>query len=437
MTARFWGTRGSIATPGAGTVRFGGNTSCVEAVTDSGKRFVFDCGTGARALGANLAATAAKPIGLNVLLGHTHWDHIQGFPFFAPLFIPGTRVDMYAPQGGGRSLATVLAGQMEFTYFPVELGQLAATIAYHDLPEGVHDIDGIPVKSQYLNHPATTLGYRIEADGVSVAYICDHEPFSPDLWRPDCKPGRIQSFLHAGDRRHAEFLAGADLVIHDAQYTPEEYPGKKNWGHSTYEYVVEVAATAGVKSLALTHHDPLHDDEFLDRLQDRARNFAAKLGSPMHVFCANEGGMQVLAGTRPRQQPVAPCGAVSTGPSRVLIVDDDPDLRALARVALTKVGLVVLEAGGAAEALDLIAGDVPSVIVLDVLMPEIDGLELLRRLRQLPETKDLPVLMLTSLDDPESLRKGFDLGCTDYLTKPFSMPQLSARVRACLARAAQ
>jgi CheY-like chemotaxis protein/ribonuclease BN (tRNA processing enzyme) len=434
MTVRFWGTRGSIATPGARTVRFGGNTSCVEAVTDSGKRFVLDCGTGARELGAHLAATAPKPIGINILLGHTHWDHIQGFPFFAPLFIPGSRVDVYAPQGGGRSLSTVLAGQMEFTYFPVELGQLAATIACHDLPEGTHDIDGVAVRAQYLNHPATTLGYRMEADGVSVAYLCDHEPYSPALWRPDAKPGRIESILHAGDRRHTGFLTGADLVIHDAQYTPDEYPAKKNWGHSTYEYVVEVAAAAGVKSLVLTHHDPLHDDDFLDRMQDRAREFAAKLGSSLQVCCAYEGWTRSLAGEATRLQPAAPRGVVPAGGSRVLIVDDDPDLRALARVALARGGFAVSEAGSAAEALAAISGELPSLIVLDVLMPEMDGLEMLRRLRQLPGAKDVPVLMLTSLDDPESLRRGFDLGCTDYLTKPFSMPQLSARVRACLAR---
>ncbi|HSB16384.1 MAG TPA: response regulator [Bryobacteraceae bacterium] len=437
MKVRFWGTRGSIATPGIGTTRFGGNTSCVEAVTDSGVRFVLDCGTGARLLGSHLAASAPRPIGANILLSHTHWDHIQGFPFFVPVFVPGSRIAVYAPQGGGRSLSAVLAGQMEFTYFPVELDQLSAEITYHDLAEGTHVIDGVTVKAQYLNHPAMTLGYRIEADGVSIAYLCDHEPFSTTLWQTDSAPGKIKSILHDGDRRHAEYMSGADLVIHDAQYTPEEYPAKKNWGHSTYEYVVEVAAAAGVESLVLTHHDPAHDDVFIERIQDLAASVATARGSSMRVSCAYEGCEVVLRRGESREAAVVqPGSAPSAEGGRILIVDDDPELRALVRVTLVKGGFTVSEAASAAEALQMVGENPLVLIMLDVLMPEMDGLELLRRLRELPAARNLPVLMLTSLNDAESIRKGFDLGCTDYLSKPFSMPQLTSRVRACLARAA-
>ena len=130
MRVRFWGTRGSVATPGPGTVHFGGNTSCVEVATDSGGCFIFDCGTGARALGAALMAAAPKPVTATILLSHTHWDHIQGFPFFAPLFVPGNRITVCGPEGSGGSLREVLAGQMEFTYFPVEIGQLPAAISF-------------------------------------------------------------------------------------------------------------------------------------------------------------------------------------------------------------------------------------------------------------------------------------------------------------------
>src|SRR5216110_2901237 len=144
---------------------------------------------------------------------------------------------------------------MEFTYFPVELDQLPATITYYDLTEGLHTIAGARVATQFLNHPAITLGYRVEADGVAVVYLVDHEPFSDELWRAHAEPGRIESILHDGDRRHAKFMADADLVIHDAQYTPEEYRARKNWGHSPFDYVVELACSAGVKRLALTHHD--------------------------------------------------------------------------------------------------------------------------------------------------------------------------------------
>ena len=268
MRVRFWGTRGSIATPGPSTIRFGGNTSCVEVVTKSGHRYIFDCGTGARPLGAALMANEPKPLRATILLSHTHWDHIQGFPFFAPVFVPGNHITVCAPLGAGRSLPDVLAGQMEYTYFPVELRQLGAHIDYRDLADGEYDLEGVRVTTQYLNHPAITLGYRIEADGVSLVYLCDHEPFWESLWRSDAERGKLESILHAGDSRHALFMKNADVVIHDAQYTPEEYPSKKNWGHSTYSFVTQIAAAASVKKLFLTHHDPTHDDDFLRRIEE-------------------------------------------------------------------------------------------------------------------------------------------------------------------------
>ncbi|MEP7248104.1 MAG: MBL fold metallo-hydrolase, partial [Gammaproteobacteria bacterium] len=154
MRVRFWGTRGSIATPGPGTNRFGGNTSCVEVTTSGGACLVLDCGTGARALGAALLASSKGPLSLTILLSHTHWDHIQGFPFFAPLFVPGTRITVCGPEGCARSLREVLSGQMEFTYFPVEIGQLPASIEFKELGEGTHEIGGVRILAQYLHHPA-------------------------------------------------------------------------------------------------------------------------------------------------------------------------------------------------------------------------------------------------------------------------------------------
>jgi phosphoribosyl 1,2-cyclic phosphodiesterase len=178
MLVRFWGTRGSIAAPGPDTIHFGGNTSCVELTTDDHRRFVVDCGTGARPLGVHWMANVPRPVRACILIGHTHWDHIQGFPFFAPLFISGNEFSVYAPNGEGNSLHQVLAGQMEFTYFPVDLGQLPAALTYFDLAEGIHEIGGARVEAHYLNHPVAALGYRIQADGVSVVYLSDHEPFS-------------------------------------------------------------------------------------------------------------------------------------------------------------------------------------------------------------------------------------------------------------------
>ena len=438
MRVRFWGTRGSIAAPGPDTVRFGGNTSCVEVTTSGGDCFMLDCGTGARALGAKLVATVPKPISATILLSHTHWDHIQGFPFFAPLFIPGTRITVCGPEGSGRSLREVLAGQMEFTYFPVDIGQLPASITFQELGEGTYEIGGARIIAQYLHHPTMTLGYRLEAEGAALVYACDHEPFSETLWRDHPERSHAESIVHEGDRRHARFMAGADMVIHDAQYTPEEFLSKKNWGHSTYEYAVGLAAAAEVRNLVLTHHDPTHGDAFVEEIAMRARGYAANLGSAMRVCCAHEGlelslaphGVSHLAGA-----PVSPhLGRDARRGSRILVVDDDPDIRALANQALIQDGHFVTEASGGREALALVSSQPFDLLLLDLLMPEPGGLEVLRLLRSRPATAALPIVVLTALDDEINTRSGFELGATDYLTKPFSIPQLAARVRACLAR---
>ena len=437
MRVRFWGTRGSIATPGPGTVRFGGNTSCVEVTTASGACFILDCGTGVRALGAALMAAASQPVTATILLSHTHWDHIQGFPFFAPLFIPGNRVTVCGPEGSGKSLREVLSGQMEFTYFPVEIDQLPAAITFRELGEGVHEFEGIRVVAQFLHHPAMTLGYRIEADGAAVVYLCDHEPFSETLWHDHPGASHAESIVHEGDRRHARFMAGADLVIHDAQYTPEEYPAKKNWGHSTFEYAVSLAAAAGVRHLALTHHDPFHDDAFVAGIEERARAHALRHGYAVEVCCAHEGlELTLAAADHPPASAPMPAATEAETPrgKRVLVVDDDPDLRALAGNALTRDGHVVSEAASGAQALAMIAAHAPDLVLLDLLMPVQGGLDVLRMLRAMPATAALPVIVLTAMGDEASTRAGFELGATDYLTKPFTIPQLAARVRACLAR---
>jgi CheY-like chemotaxis protein/phosphoribosyl 1,2-cyclic phosphodiesterase len=437
---RFWGTRGSIATPGPSTIEFGGNTSCVEVVTNSGKRFIFDCGTGARALGMHLLATAPKPIAAAILLSHMHWDHIQGFPFFAPLFVPGNRFTVAGPQGANTSLPEVLAGQMEFTYFPVELSQLGSQISYRDLTEGTHDLGDIRITTQLLNHPAIALGYRFEADGASLLYLCDHEPYWEPLWHSGSEPGRMESILHEGDRRHALFMQNADVVIHDAQYTPEEYPSKKNWGHSTYSYVTQLAAAANVKRLFLTHHDPTHDDAFLSGIESRAQEIARAAGSPMIVSCAREGRQESFeneASEKTRVTEIHHAEGSHSSSLLILIVDDDEDLRVLASKALTRAGHLVLEAANAEEGLRLIESHKPHLLVLDLNMPGMDGFEMLRTLRARETGRPLPVIVLTALGDEESARSSFESGATDFLAKPFTFPQLDARVRACFAHAAR
>jgi CheY-like chemotaxis protein/phosphoribosyl 1,2-cyclic phosphodiesterase len=437
MKVHFWGTRGSIATPGPGTNHFGGNTSCVELTTDNGDLLVLDCGTGVRGLAAALMAQGRKPLHTDILLGHTHWDHIQGFPFFTPAFVKGNTVAIYGPEGSRGPLHDVLAGQMEFTYFPIDLNQLPATITYHDLTEGIYSIGGVRVVTQFLNHPAMTVGYRVEADGVAIVYLVDHEPFSDELWRAGAVPGRVESILHEGDRRHANFMADADLVIHDAQYTPEEYPSKKTWGHSTYDYVVQIAAAAGVRRVALTHHDPDHDDDFVAEIERKARSLAEQRGTGIDVFCAYEGCELVLeprATLRPFVAQVPFQASVAQRQFRILAVDDHPDTLTMIVRALEQEQYVVSHATSGPEALRMIDEHVPDLVVLDYKMTGMDGMAVMKTLRSKPETRTLPVLMLTAMTDEPSTRAGFEAGVTDYVTKPFSVPQLTARVRACLTR---
>jgi CheY-like chemotaxis protein len=281
------------------------------------------------------------------------------------------------------------------------------------------------------------VGYRVEADGVVVVYLVDHEPFSDELWRAGAEPGLIESILHDGDRRHATFMADADLVIHDAQYTPEEYPAKKTWGHSTYSYVVQIAAAAGVRRVALTHHDPGHDDAFVADIERKARSLAAQIGTKLDVFCAYEGCDIVLTPRAPLRPFVADDpfqGSIAPRHSHVLVVDDQPDTLALIVRALEEQEYQVSQATNGPQAMLMIEAQLPDLLILDYKMKGMDGLAVMKLLRARPETQNLPVLMLTAMTDEASTRAGFDAGVTDYVTKPFSIPQLTARVHACLAR---
>jgi phosphoribosyl 1,2-cyclic phosphodiesterase len=282
MRVTFWGTRGSVPTPGPSTVRYGGNTACVEVRTNAGTFFILDSGTGIRELGLHLARLG-EPVAAHLMLGHTHWDHISGFPFFTPVFVPGNRLHIYGARDLDRSLRDVLAGQMHYTYFPVPLGDLRAEMTFCELEEGKIHIQDAVVRSHYLNHTAVCMGYRIEADGASVAYVTDHEPYGL------VEDGLRRGFIHGGDRRLIDFVRGVDLLIEDAQYTPEEYAAHRGWGHGSTDYVVDVAVEAGARRLALFHHEPTHTDADIDRMLDACRGRAAQAGSSLEISGAAEG----------------------------------------------------------------------------------------------------------------------------------------------------
>ncbi|HLI29316.1 MAG TPA: MBL fold metallo-hydrolase [Chloroflexota bacterium] len=289
MQVRFWGTRGSIAAPGPATVRYGGNTACVELRTAAGELFIFDSGTGIRELGLALMA-AGGPVRGYILLSHTHWDHIQGFPFFAPAFVAGNEFTICAGRDLDRDLESVLAGQMEYAYFPVRLAELAATVHFRDLDEGEYCLGSARVRVQYLNHTSLTMGYRVHADDRVLVYATDNEPHDRTL-RPLDTLGRATPPwpVHGGDRRFVEFIRGADLLITDAQYLAEEFPQRIGWGHSTVEHAVDFAVAAGVRRLVLFHHDPTRSDAALDAVVARARGRAARQGSALEVLAAAEG----------------------------------------------------------------------------------------------------------------------------------------------------
>ena len=440
MRIRFWGTRGSLPQPGHGTLRYGGNTSCVEVRADDGTLVILDCGTGAYPLGRHLQAAHDGPIHGHLLVGHTHWDHIQGFPFFAPLFDPCNVWELYAPGGRGQQLEASLAGQMAYEYFPITLEALQAEVQLHDLTEGVFNLGGIRVTAQYLNHPALTLGYRLEADGVTLVYATDYEPHS--LYPLEAPPGAAP--IHHEDRRHVRFLEGADLVIHDAQYTLDDFPAKAGWGHTPMERAVDYALQAQVKQLALFHHDPDRNDEAVDALCERARARAAAGHTGLEVFAAAEGQIVELSqdAARPRSslrdEGSALLSQIPSEPHTVIVVDDDPMMVHLIQRALQAEGVNVVTVADGEAALQLARQAPPSLILLDMILPGIDGLSVCRALRAEanPHLCDVPIVMLTGEKLQEAdVAAAFADGVTDYLTKPIKPTLLRARIRAWLMRA--
>ncbi len=271
---KFWGTRGSIATPGPNTVRYGGNTACVE-VRCGNAVLMLDCGTGAREMGAALAREfAGRKLRVHLFVSHTHWDHIQGFPFFAPAYLPETTLTIYSARGCDKRLDKIFTGQMDTTYFPVALSDLKAQLQFVEL-DGAMDFGGIKVSHMYLNHPGLAVGFRIESAGKCIAYITDHEVYS--------RVGGDKAHLRKLDNQLDQFVGGADLYVREAQYTDDEYPAKQGWGHSTWTDALRSAQMAKAAQVGLYHHDPTRDDEAMDQIVADCRKYIRE--HEMNVGC--------------------------------------------------------------------------------------------------------------------------------------------------------
>jgi CheY-like chemotaxis protein/phosphoribosyl 1,2-cyclic phosphodiesterase len=435
MRIRFWGTRGSIPTPSPNTNRYGGNTSCIELRTDDGDLFILDCGTGLRQLGQELSQVD-KPIVGTILLSHTHWDHTQGFAFFDPVFKPGNQFTIFAVSGVDRSLSEVLSGQMDYLYFPLTLDELESTIIFKEVGEETFSVGDVQIRTQFLNHTILTLGFRINAGGRTIVYVADHEPFSTNLYRAGVEKPSLDDIIHAGDRRHVEFLANADLVIHDGQYTDAEYANKRHWGHSTAEYVLNVAMAADVKQVVLSHHDPEHDDNFLDTVEANCREQVRALGSGLNVLMASE-GLEIHLPEAADQIPEDRASqTLSTRykPARILIADDDPSLVRYVEAVLRKDSYELFSAVNGKEAIEVAVEEQPDLILLDVMMPKLSGFEVARRLREKPGFKETPIIMFTARADEEDIVRSFESGVNDYINKPAKPSVLRSRVRHWLMR---
>lgn len=267
---KFWGVRGSIPSPGPETIKYGGNTPCIELQFAGKPLFILDAGSGIRQLGKYLSESE-NPIKAYIFISHYHWDHIQGLPFFKPAFKPGNHIIIYGCDEPNVKLNEIISTQMNPTYFPLAIEDMLARIEFRTIREEKFEVEGIQVQTKYLNHPGYTLGYRFNYNGKSIVYMSDNEPvYYPKAPRNNGPPSQKQIaelFDEYGEDNMEDiikFIKNADILIHDTQYFPDEYVERKTWGHSPFDYTINIAKKANVKRLILFHHDPDHDDPTID-----------------------------------------------------------------------------------------------------------------------------------------------------------------------------
>lgn len=298
---KFWGVRGSIPVPGPSTIGYGGNTTCVEVRTD-GEIIILDAGSGIRELGLALEQEfGAAPISLTLLLTHTHWDHIQGLPFFLPAYKAKNSIRVLGYEGARAGLATILAAQMEVPFFPVSWKDLPGTIRINELKKMEFSVGKVKVRARFVNHPGICVGYRLFTRDGSIAFLPDNEPFEPLKLklaaRDGIHPQKARAQAAVQRSRLVEFLKDTDILILDAQYTDEKYQEHIGWGHGALSRVVSLALEARAKKLFLFHHDPGHDDHKIDEMLERARFLVVESGRKLEVEAAREGVELWLSGS--------------------------------------------------------------------------------------------------------------------------------------------
>ena len=275
VTTRCWGTRGSIPSPGPETARYGGNTTSFE-VRHGEQRLIFDAGSGLRALGLDLLENGGEFH--HIFLTHFHWDHIQGFPFFAPLYNPEIDLKIVGPRQNNIDVRSLFAGQMGPIYFPVPFSVVAATMSFDHLNEGTLEVAGATLHTMRVKHPSYVIGYRIEVGDKVICFVPDDE-LEGDMYEMD----------EGWYERLVEFVRGADLLIHDSMYTDDEYPNRIGWGHSTFNQSLRLAEDGEVKKLLFFHHDPTRSDDELDEIVNRVRDEALSRGCAVEMEAAAEG----------------------------------------------------------------------------------------------------------------------------------------------------
>ncbi|MBI3524710.1 MAG: MBL fold metallo-hydrolase [Betaproteobacteria bacterium] len=295
MKFKFWGVRGSIPSPGPKTARYGGNTTCIEVRSDAGKLIILDGGTGIFALAQ--ALLRELPVEANIFITHSHWDHIQGLPFFIPLFIPGNSVRLHGAFDpvSGNGIEKVMAVQLQYSYFPVREAEMKAAIEYETLSIGQPvEVGDAVVTNTLLNHPVIDFGYRIECNGKSMFFTGDHEPYYNIYDPDDADYAEYQALIDEKQASVDAAMRGVDALIVDSSYTREEYPSKKGWGHGTFDGAIAMALRVGAKHLYCTHHEPTRSDDELEAVFADLMQRHTPLPQGLQVHLAYEGLEVVL-----------------------------------------------------------------------------------------------------------------------------------------------